>query len=1019
MDNSLFKKLATIAVLTFLALAWAFAIAPDSRHEYIFFVAPGGDDGGSGSAEAPFATIERARDAVRALKAARDGTFDRPVRVIVADGLYRLRRTLTFTPLDSGTKEAPIVYEAAAGARPVFSGGRPITGFEPAGEKGLWSVHLPEVAEGDWYFEQLWVNGKRAIRARVPNAPRLLRPDLPSEAAASHTESYLYTYVPGKAQVIIDPETGEGVVGRAVGQAHEVRALRATPWDIAALADVPPHRLGDVTLVAYHSWETSRHRVDQIDIDAGVIFVKPGPASRPFNIWGRRQRYYLENFRAALDAPGEWFLDRDGTLYYMPLPDEDMAVAEVIAPAGPECLVEFAGDLESGSSVEHITLRGLSFRHGQYILPDSGHGDAQAVVSLPAAIMADGIRHVIIENCEVRHVGLHGIWFRHACHESAVRGTFLHDLGGGGMRIGMGWGKRHGDPSQIEFHNNIVHGGGRLFPGSIGVWIGNSGNNRITHNDISDLFYSGISVGWSWGYGGSAATNNTIEYNRIRHIGQGTLSDMGGVYTLGRSDGTTIRHNTIHDVYSYNWYGRGGWGLYADEGSSLIRMENNLVYNTSTGSFMQNHGKDNIIRNNIFVNSLDGQVERGGARGHNAFWFERNIVCWQDGSLYTRFTLRPMDRWVVSRSNLYWKAGGTPVRFHEHTLEDWQAKGMEHGSVIADPLFVDPVNNDFRLQPGSPAFDLGFEAFDFSQAGLVGEEQWTSRPDTFRYAERDLADRPPPLRVGDGFDRQDILARIARENKYPEYRLAAVNRLTDQATLASIALENPDLEIRYAAIRRLNDDDLRTRTVQAMEHEKIFRTDTSVMIDGDLSEWNGRPYIAIQAETPGRDLEARIHVAWDDQHLYLAAVVASDTHNNMREDDQIWDGDSFQFTVDPLRDDIEAFKFGLALVSGNVQAHQWRGTATGMLEAGEYKVVRDEEGGKTFYEIRIPFHRLRMEAREGAILGFNAVFFKDEDGTGYDYWIEITPGLAGGWDPAQFSKFILVAGDDNHEGSRK
>jgi hypothetical protein len=717
---------------TLLALSTALMLGSVARAAALH-VAPDGNDAWTGKlprpnaqkTDGPLATLNGARDAIRGLKAA--GPLREPVKVEIAAGEYALTETFVLTPADGGAPGAPISYEAAPGARVVFSGGRRITGFQP-GTGGVWTANVPGVAEGRWQFEQLWVNGRRATRARTPNR--------------------FYHYVLGKVDRATDPATGQVAD-------FTNRAFRARPEDIQPLLSIPAAELPDVNVVTYHSWETSRSRIAQIDPATNMVVVT-APIPWGFAGWGPNCRYHLENLREALDEPGEWFMGRDGVLSYLPRPGEDMAQAEVVAPVLEE-FVRIVGEPAVGLTVEHVALNGLSFQYGQYLLPPEGHADGQAEVTIPAAIMLDGARNVAIEGCEIKHVGIYGIWFRRGCRDCSVTGTWLDDLGAGGVKIGEGWGSDLADPavqtSHIVCDNNIIHTGARIHHGAIGVWIGHSGYNQVTHNDISDFFYTGISVGWSWGYAPTISHYNTIDFNHIHHLGWGVLSDMGGVYTLGLAEGTTVSSNVIHDVYSYDRYGRGGWGLYNDEGSSDIVMENNLVYRVKTGTYHQHYGQNNVVRNNILAYSMDGQIQRSRAEEHLSFTFSSNIVYWDEGPAITAGSLN--TEWAKCERNLYYDATGAPVEFQGLSLDDRKAKGWDLGSIVEDPLFLDPKNGDFRLKPGSPAAKIGFRPFDTSQAGLIGDAEWRDIPKGFAFPEVEFAPPPPPpppVEIDDDFE---------------------------------------------------------------------------------------------------------------------------------------------------------------------------------------------------------------------------------------------------------------------------
>ncbi len=558
-----------------------------------FYVATDGNDANPGTVRKPFATLARARHAVRDLK---KGGLKKDVTVLVRGGMYRLDKPLVFGPEDSGTRDHSITYAAYPGERPVFSGGRRITGWKK-GVGRLWTVEVPEVRADKWDFRQLFVNGRRAVRARSPNT--------------------------GFFRVVkAGPDRRSGFTFRE--------------GDIKPWAD-----LRDVEVVFLHDWCTSRVRIGALDQKSNTVKLADpigGLKSRWSFINGfePHPRYYVENAPELLDAPGEWYLDKQrGVLSYYPRAGEDMAKAEVIAPV-LERLLEVRGDAKR--PVRNLRFRGLTFAHSEWALPKFGYAAAQAAFHevrpahgkpgprgrVPTAVEFERAVSCRVEGCRFRHLGGSGLSLRKGCHENHIEGNEFFDIAGNGVMVGE-TGKRPEDMARENaVSNNLVQRCGALFYGSVGVWVGITEGTVIAHNEIRNLPYTGVSVGWQWNPEPTPCKGNVVEDNHIHHVMQ-MLSDGGGIYTLGRQPGTVLRGNHIHDIPANAGRAESN-GMFIDEGSSQILIERNVIHAVARSSIRFHKATTNTIRaNTLFLAPRRAPFMFNACR-RDAMTFKDNVI---------------------------------------------------------------------------------------------------------------------------------------------------------------------------------------------------------------------------------------------------------------------------------------------------------------------------------------------------------------------------------------------------------
>lgn len=564
------------------------------------YVSPGGNDAHSGSQQQPKASLQAALRQARELRRLNGAATKGAVPIILQEGFYMLQQPVVIRTEDGGAPQNPTRIEAAPGARVILSGGMaikewkkaagPIAHLPSVAQLQVWEAPLPDVFRELPGFRQLWVNDVKATRAKWPNG--------------------------GTMERIISWDKKE-----------ESCQIPAPP--------VAVNNINGLEMFIHQWWEIANLRVRQMDVardSVRLLFKQPESRIQSEHPWPApwisaetgNSAFYLSNAIEFLDEPGEWYIDRNNSkIYYWPRSGEDLATARVIAPL-LENIIALQGTADE--PVSHVQFKNISFEHVAWNRPSLlGHVphqtgmpmteayklrpagtlqkaslDNQAWVTRPgAAVMVSFARDISFAGCSFKHIASTGLDYHLGVKNSSVNGSLFKDIGGSAILAGS-----FGDEGReihlpyypkddrvvtdsITVTNNLITDATNEDWGSVGIGLGYTRNSTIAHNDVENVNYSGISMGWGWSPQPNVMRNNKIWANKIHHFGKQNY-DCAGIYTLSAQPGSLIGENYIDSIYKapYAHLPSHWFYLYTDEGSSHITIKDNW---TRTQKYLQNN----------------------------------------------------------------------------------------------------------------------------------------------------------------------------------------------------------------------------------------------------------------------------------------------------------------------------------------------------------------------------------------------------------------------------------------------
>ncbi len=668
------------------------------------------------------------------------------ITVFCKGGVYPLIRTMIFSPEDS----LGVTFAACPGEKPIFDGGVKLTNWSKCQLNGktVFCAEVPDYAVFEGRIENLYVNGKPAVIASYPKfpfgKPLEIEKECVVDADSFHNGSEAFYFKKGDF-------------------------------------DFNWYNRNGIEALILQLWTDSHLPIRSIDKKTRCVRFAKYSAWR-FN--AQAIRYYWQNVREALTSPGEFYFDNtDNRVYYLPRRGEKPETLDAYVARLP-LLMLLAGEPEKNRYVENLTFDGLTFRHGgagrpavnpDYTFPMSHQlpraipnsfakyfwntqpegnvptaGSPQAAAQLPGSITMFGARHIRFTNCEVCNTNFYAVGLVGGCSDIELNGNHLHDLGAGGVIVNGANVARQMELYPLATHhimacNNHVHDCGNTYPAASAFLVGHAWANLFEHNHIHDLFYSGFSVGWSWGFGESSCRENRIGFNLIHDLGKGILCDMGGVYLLGVQPGTRVYNNHIYNVRCRIY---GGWGIYCDEGSSHEVIEKNICHDCAKEGFHQHFGRETIVRDNLFACNGEHQLtltrgktqileymNPGQCTSQVANIYRNMLVSEGKPFFHSMFMDMTEKDQFFTDCNLFWDAAPAKKRSKlfaticellatkfDWTCDfvKWRKMGRDTHSEFADPGFVDIAKRDFHYKKGSYAKKQGFfdPAETLDHAGL-------------------------------------------------------------------------------------------------------------------------------------------------------------------------------------------------------------------------------------------------------------------------------------------------------------